>query len=96
MRGGLDDHRVQFDLKCHYAEHTQKDFFPRLLAFMLEGPFVAVVVDANFTDLVDIRDFALALRERHQCENPCNLIHASDSTDAAIREVDIWFPGLPC
>jgi nucleoside-diphosphate kinase len=87
----------------HYAEHDGKPFFESLLAFITSGPVVAAIVEgpravaafrqvAGGTDPVDkatpgtIRgDFAL--------ETQFNLVHGSDSTDSAKREIALWFPG---
>ncbi|BBZ51836.1 nucleoside-diphosphate kinase [Mycobacterium heidelbergense] len=88
----------------HYAEHEGKPFFEPLLEFITSGPLVAAIVEgpraiaafrqiAGATDPVEqatpgtIRgDFAL--------ETQFNLVHGSDSTDSAKREIALWFPGL--
>lgn len=88
----------------HYAEHESKPFFGSLLEFITSGPVVAVIVEgpravaavrqlAGGTDPVEkatpgtIRgDFAL--------ETQFNLVHGSDSTDSAKREIALWFPGV--
>jgi nucleoside-diphosphate kinase len=87
----------------HYAEHEGKPFFASLLEFITSGPVVAAIVEgpraiaafrqlAGGTDPVEqaapgtIRgDFAL--------ETQFNLVHGSDSTDSAKREIALWFPG---
>lgn len=87
----------------HYAEHDGKPFFPSLLEFITSGPLVAAVVEgpraisafrqiAGGTDPVEkatpgtIRgDFALITQY--------NLVHGSDSPEAAAREIALWFPG---
>ncbi|WP_144205774.1 nucleoside-diphosphate kinase [Mycobacterium tilburgii] len=87
----------------HYAEHDGKPFFGSLLDFITSGPVVAAIVEgpraiaalrqlAGGTDPVEkatpgtIRgDFAL--------ETQFNLVHGSDSTDSAKREIALWFPG---
>jgi nucleoside-diphosphate kinase len=86
----------------HYAEHEGKPFFGSLLEFITSGPVVAAIVEgpraiaafrqvAGGTDPVEkatpgtIRgDFAL--------ETQFNLVHGSDSTDSAKREIALWFP----
>ena len=88
----------------HYAEHEGKPFFGSLLEFITSGPVVAAIVEgpraiaafrqvAGGTDPVEkaapgtIRgDFAL--------ETQFNLVHGSDSTDSAKREIALWFPGI--
>lgn len=87
----------------HYADHLGKGFYPALREFILSGPLVALVLEGDFAvDVVrnlngatdgraaapgTIRgDLALSNRE--------NLVHASDSGDAAAREVGLFFPLL--
>ncbi|HSJ34941.1 MAG TPA: nucleoside-diphosphate kinase [Acidimicrobiia bacterium] len=84
----------------HYAEHVEKGFFPDLLAFITSGPVVAmewsgegavgvartVMGATNPAEAAPgtIRgDFGLEVTE--------NLVHGSDSTDSATRELEIFF-----
>jgi nucleoside-diphosphate kinase len=84
----------------HYGEHTDKPFFPELVSFITSGPVVAmewsgenaVAVARNLmgvTNPVDaapgtIRgDLALVITE--------NIVHGSDSTESAARELNIFF-----
>ena len=92
-------------LAAHYAEHEGKPFYEPLLAFMSSGPVVAAVVEgqrviegfrsiAGATDPTvaapgsirgDLgRDWGLAVQQ--------NLVHGSDSTESAAREISLWFP----
>ncbi|MBB1244281.1 nucleoside-diphosphate kinase [Streptomyces durbertensis] len=90
-------------LEQHYAEHQGRPFYEPLVEFMASGPSVALVVEgerviegvrtlAGPTDPIQaapgtIRgDYGTIVRE--------NLIHASDSTESAEREMKIFFPGL--
>lgn len=87
----------------HYAEHSDKPFFGELIAFITSGPIWALVVEGQEavgvvrrlmgpTNPIDappgtIRgDYAVALTE--------NLIHGSDSSASASRELESFFPGL--
>jgi nucleoside-diphosphate kinase len=87
----------------HYGEHEGKPFFAGLVEFITGGPLVALVVEGHraveavrtvmgVTDPVvstpgSIRgDFALEIGE--------NLVHGSDSTESAIREIALFFPSL--
>lgn len=87
--------------EAHYAEHTDKPFFGELVQFITSGPLVALVAEGHraveavrvlmgVTDPVtstpgSIRgDLALVITE--------NLVHASDSTESAQREVALFFP----
>ena len=92
-------------LAQHYAEHEGKPFYRPLVEFMGSGPVVAVVIEgerciegfrslAGATDPTvaapgtirgDLgRDWGLAVQQ--------NLVHGSDSTESAEREIGIWFP----
>jgi nucleoside-diphosphate kinase len=88
---------------AHYAEHDGKPFFGELVDFITGGPLVAIVVEGHraieavrmlmgVTDPVasapgSIRgDFALEIGQ--------NLVHGSDSPEAAAREVALFFPSL--
>jgi len=88
---------------AHYAEHAEKPFFGSVVDFITGGPVVALVAEgeraieafralAGATDPVKalpgtIRgDFALEVGE--------NMVHGSDSPEAAEREIKIFFPEL--
>jgi nucleoside-diphosphate kinase len=87
----------------HYAEHAERPFFGELVEFITGGPLVALVVEGpsavaatrrlmGVTNPVEatpgsIRgDFALEIGQ--------NLVHGSDSTESAAREIGIFFPAL--
>lgn len=87
--------------ETHYGEHREKPFFAPLVDFITSGPLVAMVVEgpraieafravAGATDPVKatpgtIRgDFALEVQN--------NVVHGSDSTDSAAREIALFFP----
>jgi nucleoside-diphosphate kinase len=87
----------------HYAEHVDKPFYPPLKEFMTGGPLVALVISGDqavevvrgLTGATDGRKAAAGtVRGDHSLSNRENLIHASDSTDSAKREIALWFPGL--
>lgn len=87
----------------HYGEHRERPFFGELVTFITSAPLVALVVEGpnavvgtrrimGVTNPVEatpgsIRgDYALEIGE--------NLVHGSDSTDSAAREIGIFFPNL--
>ena len=89
--------------EAHYAEHAERPFFGELVEFITGGPLVALVVEGpnaiaatrrlmGVTNPVEatpgsIRgDFALEIGQ--------NLVHGSDSPASAVREIEIFFPGL--
>jgi len=86
----------------HYAEHVDKAFYPTLKEFMTGGPLVALVLSGDqavevVRGLVGATDGRRAapgtIRGDLSLSNRENLVHASDSTDSAKREIALWFPG---
>jgi nucleoside-diphosphate kinase len=88
---------------AHYAEHVEQAWYPPLRDFITSGPLVAVVFEGDeaigvvrlINGATDGRaaapgtirgDLALSNRE--------NLVHGSDSTESAAREIGLWFPTL--
>ena len=88
----------------HYEEHEGKPFFDPLVDFMSSGPVVAMVVEgdgvilgfralAGATDPTTAgpgtirgdlgRDWGTAVQQ--------NLVHGSDSSLSAEREIGLWF-----
>lgn len=88
----------------HYAEHDGKAFFESLLEFITSGPVLAAVVEgpraiaawrqiAGGTDPVE-KAAPGSIRGDFGLETQYNLVHGSDSTDSAAREIKLWFPNL--
>ncbi|HEY0229320.1 MAG TPA: nucleoside-diphosphate kinase [Mycobacterium sp.] len=88
----------------HYAEHDGKPFFESLLEFITSGPVVAAIVEgpravtafrqlAGGTDPVE-KATPGTIRGDFGLETQFNLVHGSDSTDSAKREIALWFPGV--
>ncbi len=88
----------------HYAEHEGKPFYGELVAFITRSPALVLVVEGPEDTYKVVRtlmgatnpveaapgtirgDLALVTGE--------NLVHGSDSATSAVREIDIFFPGL--
>jgi nucleoside-diphosphate kinase len=70
----------------HYAEHLEKPFFGELAEFITSGPLVAMVLEGPSAPGSIRGDFAVLTGE--------NLVHGSDSTESAAREIGIFFPDL--
>jgi nucleoside-diphosphate kinase len=88
---------------AHYAEHVEKAFYPPLKDFMTSGPLVAAIVRGDqavsvVRALVGATDGRVAaagtIRGDLSLSNRENLVHASDSTESAEREIKLWFPEL--
>jgi nucleoside-diphosphate kinase len=104
----LDLRSVSHDLLAHhYAEHVGKPFYQPLVDFMSSGPVVAAVVEGQrviegFRSLAGSTEPTLAppgtirgdLGRDWGTSVQQNLVHGSDSAQSAVREIDIWFPGL--
>lgn len=89
----------------HYAEHVGKPFYQPLVEFMGSGPLVAAVVEGyrvieGIRTLIGATDPTLAAPGSIRGDLAAdtgekvqrNLVHASDSTDSAAREIGLWFP----
>jgi nucleoside-diphosphate kinase len=93
-------------LEEHYAEHKGKPFFEPLVEFMLSGPIVAMIAEGErviegFRSLAGVTDPTVAapgtirgdLARDQGTKVVQNLVHGSDSTESANREIAIFFGG---
>jgi nucleoside-diphosphate kinase len=87
-------------LNDHYSHLTDKPFFPEIVEFMQSYPVVVATLQAEnavekVRDLVGVTDPSEAdegtLRKIHGTDVMRNVIHASDSTENAIAEVERFF-----
>ncbi len=87
----------------HYAEHSERPFFGELVTFITGGPLVALVVEgpnavAGARRLMGVTNPVEAtpgsIRGDYALEIGENLVHGSDSTVSAAREIAIFFPNL--
>ena len=87
--------------RAHYAEHAEKPFFGSLLEFITSGPVVAAILEgpraisafrqlAGGTDPVE-KAAPGTIRADLALETQFNLVHGSDSPEAAAREIALWF-----
>ena len=94
-------------LAQHYDEHIDKPFYESLVEFMLSGPTLAIVAEGDrviegFRSLAGVTDPTVAppgtirgdLGRQWPTKALQNLVHGSDSTESAAREIGIWFPSL--
>ena len=88
---------------AHYAEHVGKDFYPPLRDFVTSGPLVSLVLQGDgaievvraINGATDGRKAAPGtIRGDLSLSNRENLVHGSDSSESADREIGIWFPEL--
>lgn len=84
----------------HYAEHKGKSFYDELVSYITSAPVVAMVLQGN--DCVAlVRKLAGAtnpleaqpgtIRGDYCSHMQHNIIHASDSDEAAAREIGLFF-----
>lgn len=88
------------DLEIHYAVHRGKPFYPSLLRFMSMGPVILAVLE-GYRAIDGVRKmvgktFAIeaepgTIRGDLGLSSKFNLIHASDSPEAARREIELFF-----
>jgi nucleoside-diphosphate kinase len=86
-----------------YAEHKEKEFFPRLIDFMTSGPVILLVLErenavAGNRDLMGATnpDNAAAgtMRRLFGDSLTMNAVHGSDAQASAAREVAYFFNAL--
>jgi len=84
----------------HYVEHVEKDWYPQLEEFIMQGPVVAMVLQGPevievVRKLVGATNGRQAdigtIRGDYSQSRQKNLVHASDSLASAEREVAVFF-----
>ena len=87
----------------HYAEHVEKPFFNELITFITSGPIVAMAVEGENAVSVTRKLMGATnpkdadpgtIRGDYGLEITENIVHGSDSTDSATRELALYFPDL--
>jgi nucleoside-diphosphate kinase len=87
----------------HYAEHRERPFFGELVEFITGGPLVALVLE-GYEAVTAARQLIGAtnpleaapgsIRGAFGLEVQTNLVHGSDSSESAAREIGLFFPEL--
>ena len=86
--------------EIHYQEHKGKDFYEPLLKYMTSNPAVVMILERE--NAIDSLRKLAGSTDPHNAESGTirgdygvttqkNIIHASDSLESAIREIDIFF-----
>jgi nucleoside-diphosphate kinase len=87
----------------HYAEHVDKPFFAELVDFITGGPLVAMVLEGHEAVAAARQVIGAtnpleaapgSIRGDHGLEVQTNLVHGSDSSESATREIGLFFPDL--
>jgi nucleoside-diphosphate kinase len=87
----------------HYAEHSERPFFGELVDFITSGPIVAMVLEGP--DAVQAARQLIgatnpleaapgSIRGDFAIEMGANMVHGSDSPEAAEREAALFFEEL--
>lgn len=84
----------------HYAEHNGKPFYPSLVNFITSGPVVVMALE-GVEAITVVRKMIGAtsgraaepgsIRGDYGMSKGFNLVHASDSPEAAKRELELFF-----
>jgi nucleoside-diphosphate kinase len=89
--------------ETHYAEHAERPFFGELVDFIVSGPLVALILEGQDAikaarQLIGATNPLEAatgsIRGDYAIEIGTNMVHGSDSTESAEREIGVWFPEL--
>ncbi|MDR2641999.1 MAG: nucleoside-diphosphate kinase [Planctomycetaceae bacterium] len=87
--------------RIHYSEHVNKPFYPDLEKYITSSPVVAVILEgesavAVVRKMIGSTNAADAesgtIRGDLALSNRQNLVHASDSSQSAKREIELFFP----
>ncbi len=86
--------------EIHYAEHRDKAFFGELVAYITSGPVLAMVLEGD-SAVAMLRRFCGStkaeealpgtIRGDYAMHTGLNIIHASDSSESAAREMSLFF-----
>ena len=86
--------------EAHYAQHRERPFFPEVVSFITSGPVVLMVWEGKgaitaIRQSMGATDPAQAqpgtIRSDLALNIAFNLVHGSDSPEAATREINLFF-----
>jgi nucleoside-diphosphate kinase len=84
----------------HYREHVGKTFFQELVEYVTSGMIIAMIIEGpnvikcvrNINGATRYQEAAPgSIRGDYANCDTKNIVHASDSANAAEREIEIWF-----
>jgi nucleoside-diphosphate kinase len=87
-------------VEAHYAEHKGKDFYEKLVEYTLSGPVVAIILEGEeavevvrrLTGPTNLQDSPPGtIRGDFAARTRLNIVHASDSSASAEREIGLFF-----
>ena len=100
---GMKLMQISQDLAAkHYEAHKERPFYASLMEFMTKDPVVAMVLTGP--NAIDVSRMLMGatfgfkanpgtIRGDFGISNQYNLVHGSDSAEAAEREIGLFFPG---
>lgn len=86
--------------KKHYAEHSEKPFFDDLVDYITSGPVLALVIEGEecislirkMVGATNPKESEIGtIRGDYAIDTGRNIIHASDSSKSAKREISLFF-----
>jgi nucleoside-diphosphate kinase len=99
---GMKLMKISSDLAAkHYEAHKSKGFYAGLVKFMTSAPVTALVLEGPYAidvcrklvgETFGFKATPGTIRGDFGISNQFNLIHGSDSPEAAEREVKLFFP----
>ena len=89
--------------EAHYAEHAEKPFFGELVSFLTRSPVFAMIVEGPSDNTWELGRILIgktqvgeaqpgSIRGDFATTTNENLVHGSDGTESAAREIALWFP----
>ena len=91
------------EAKAFYEVHRERDFYDELTSYMSSAPVVVMVLEKencirSFRDFIGATDPAKAapgtIRRDFGKDIQNNCVHASDSNENAVREIQFFFPEM--
>ena len=87
----------------HYEDHKGRPYFEELITYIVKSKLCAMVLEGeNIIEIVrkingdkdPLKSDIGSIRGKFTADKTCNLVHASDCTINAEREIKIWFPNF--
>ena len=96
-------HMSEAQARGFYIVHEQRPFFGSLVSFMMQGPSIVLVLEADnaitrWRELMGATDPAKAaagtIRKEFASSIEANAVHGSDSPESAATEIPYFFSAL--
>lgn len=86
--------------RTFYAEHAERPFYEKLVAYMISGPIIIQVLEGENAISLNRQIMGATnpleadegtIRKDFALDNTLNSVHGSDSVDSAQREIALFF-----